>query len=106
MHTVTLDFVDPTHIDRLFNDASFLSRTSSLNPRRNGGRSIIVTDPVPMHTGLDSEIVVLSIFAQEIIRVIFPNSEENIRLLNADMTQRKGGLVLGTQQIIDSTTVG
>ena len=105
MNKIKLDFTDPKQVDQLMNDKAFHTRTSTLNPIKHTDKSIIVTDPVPEHSRVDSEIVVLSIFAQEIMRVIFPNSTETIRLIDPDMTKRKVGLALGNTAVINSTTV-
>lgn len=105
MNKIKLDFVDPKHVDQLMNDKAFHARTSTLNPIKHTDNSIVVTDPVPEHSRVDSEIVVLSILAQEIMRVIFPSSIETIRLIDPDMTKRKVGLVLGKIVVIKSTTV-
>jgi len=97
--------VDVNHVNMLMNDTGFIQRTTTLNPITNGSDSIQVVDPVPQHSALDSELVVLSIFAQEIMRLIFPNSTDEMHLLCSNMTERKGGLILGKQVIIKSTTV-
>lgn len=105
MNKIKLDFTSPEHVDQLMKDNDFHIRTSTLSPAKLNDKSIVVSDPVPNHSRIDSEIVVLSIFSQEIMRVIFPNSTETIKLIESDMTKRKIGLVLGGVKIIESTDV-
>lgn len=94
MRQIKLDFVDSNHLNTLLQDQVFNSEILYLKPRLlGGGKSIGLTDPILEHSSFDTEVVVLTIFARAMKRLIFPESEHDIMFMNPFANTRKGGLI-------------
>lgn len=105
MRTVMLEFVSNEDLNALLANDGFAQDINYLMPNRLDDRKIVLTDPVPQHDRLDSEVVVLSMFANGIKRILFPDTGYNIEFLVPFANAQKGGLRHDTQIVIHSTTV-
>jgi len=73
MRQIKLNFVDPNHLNILLQDQVFNSEIYYLTPRLlSSGNAIRLTDPIKEHSSFDTEVVVLTIFARAMKRLIFP----------------------------------
>ena len=106
MRTIKLEFSNSEDLSKLLQDKVFLQSIEYLNPDNTiNSNSIILIDPVSTHYYLDTEIVVLSIFARGINRILFPNIDNTIEYINPIVNQQKGGLVVNGKIIISSTDI-
>lgn len=105
MRTIKLQFVNGNHLSLLLADNLFMGDIQYLQPSKFDDKNIVLTDPIIQHGRLESEMVVLSIFARGIKRVIFPNTKYEIEFLDPYVGHQKGGLVYNDQKIIDSTDI-
>jgi len=95
MRQIKLNFVDPNHLSILLQDQGFKSEILYLKPQLlTGGKSIGLTDPIQEHSSFDTEVVVLTIFARAMKRLIFPESEHDVMFMNPFANTFKGGLIL------------
>ncbi len=96
MRQIKLNFVDQNHLKTLLEDQLFTSEIQYLKPQLlSGGKSIGLTDPIPEHSFFDTEVVVLTIFARAMKRLIFLESEHDVIFMNPFANTLKGGLILG-----------
>lgn len=105
MRAIKLEFANNVYLDQLINDTSFSKEIQYLNPNRINGTNLVLFDPVPQHDHLDTEAVILSIFARAIKRIIFPNTAFEIEFLNPFVNQQKGGVHHNGTRIITSTDI-
>lgn len=105
MREIKLHFVDANHLDLLLNDQRFMQEIKFLNPNRLDRLNISLSDPIPQHGYLDTEVVALSIFGRAIKRLIFPATNFDIEFKQAFTNQLKGGLTHNGSDVIDSTDV-
>jgi hypothetical protein len=105
MRAIKLHFVKPSHLEILLSDNELQTEIKYLNPKKLDTHSIGLYDPILQHYYLDTEMVVLSIFARAIKRLVFSNSNHNIVFLNPYVGQQKGGFAYNNEIIIDSTDI-
>lgn len=103
MNSIRLHFVSQEHLTDLLNDELLQTNIKYLNPERNGNNFLELTDSVEQHTELDTEIVILSIFARAIKRILYPDTQTQIEFLNPFVNQQKNGLRHDNLIIIDQT---
>jgi hypothetical protein len=101
MRQIKLTFVDQNHLNTLLQNELFKSEIHYLKPQiLGGGTSIGLSDPIPEHSSYDTEVVVLTIFARAMKRLIFLESEHEILFMYPFANANKGGLVLGGTTIV------
>lgn len=105
MRAIKLEFTDTVYLDQLINDTRFAEEIHYLNPNRINGNNLVLFDPVPQHDYLDTEAVILSIFARAIKRIMFSNTAFEIEFLNPFVNQQKGGVHHNGTRIITSTDI-
>jgi hypothetical protein len=103
MNTIRLHFVSQEHLNELLNDEELTIHLDYLNPSRTGDNFLELTDTVENHNVLDTEVVVLTILAKAIKRVLYPNTESQIEFLNPIANMQKNGLRHKNLIIIDQT---
>ncbi|WP_159258787.1 hypothetical protein [Tenacibaculum maritimum] len=103
MNSIRLHFVSQEHLNELLNDEELTINLDYLNPNRTGDNFLELTDTVENHNILDTEVVVLTIFAKAIKRVLYSNSQSQIEFLNPIANMQKNGLRHQNLIIIDQT---
>lgn len=103
MRTIKLHFTDNRFVQGLVADNQFMRDIAYMNPYQLDALNIVLTDSVEQHHPLDTEVVVLSVFANAIKRNFFADTAHNIEFLNPFANQQKGGLHHNGERIIDST---
>lgn len=101
MNSIRLHFVSQEHLNLLMNDDEFQSQIAHLNPERFENNYLDLTDTVEQHTNLDTEVVVLTVFARGIKRILYPETETQIEFLNPIVNRPKNGLRHDNLIIID-----
>ena len=101
MNSIRLHFVSREHLNLLMNDAEFQSQIEYLNPVRFENNYLDLTDTVEQHNVLDSEVVILAIFARGIKRILYPETQTQIEFLNPIVNRPKNGLRHDNLIIID-----
>jgi hypothetical protein len=101
MNSIRLHFVSNEHLTTLMNDAEFQLRIEHLNPEIIENNYLNLTDNVQQHNMLDSEVVILSIFARAIKRILYPDTSTQIEFLNPIVNRQKNGLKHDNLIIID-----
>lgn len=105
MQRLTLHFVAREQLTRLLEDDEFRTRIDYLEPVRVDENYLQLEDPVETHQEMDSEVVILSIFARGIKRLLYPDTNQNITFLNPDANGYKRGLMHDRLVIIDSVRI-
>jgi len=105
MRTIKLHFPNPNHLTTLLNNRNFQIEINYLKPSCIDDNNILLFDPIIEHNPLDSEVVVLSMFARAIKRILFPDSANSVEFLFPYVEQQKGGLIHNNIRIIDSTEI-
>lgn len=105
MYVIKLSFADKTQLDALLHNQSFFNEISHLTPNRTSDLDLLLTDPVPQHDSLDTEVVVLSMFARAFKRLFFRDTKHEIEFLTPYANALKGGLRHHTERLIVSTDV-
>lgn len=103
MNSIKLHFVSQEHLTILLNDENFQSEIKFFNPERNENNIIELTDSAEQHSELDTEVVILSIFARAIKRILYPKTQTQIDFLNPIANRQKNGLRHDNLIIIDQT---
>lgn len=103
MRNIKLHFTDSRYLIELLSDKDLESSISYLQPKQLDSVNIALTDPIDTHSRLDTEVVILTIFAKELKRLFFSNSNFQIEFLNPYANEQKGGLHHNGSIIIDST---
>lgn len=103
MNTIRLHFVSQEQLSLLLEDDILNSQLEHLNPVRVNNNILEITDNVDEHTVLDSEVVILTIFANAIKRILYSETETQIEFLNPFANQQKRGLRHDNLIIIDQT---
>ncbi len=101
--SIQLTFADPGHIDRILSDRYFSEHIANLKPVRTHEDKLVLIDPVVSHSDLDTEVVILSLFASGIKRILFPETPHQIEFLSPFPNQMKGGLHHRGEGIVTST---
>jgi hypothetical protein len=101
MRKIKLTFTDPNHLQLLLDDVNFSADINYLTPSRLDNKSIGLTDPIIEHTPFDTEVVVLTIFARAIKRLIFQESEHDVIFMNPFANTFKNGLVHGSTSLLN-----
>lgn len=83
------------------NDDEFQSQIEYLNPIRFENNYLDLTDTVEQHNVLDTEVVILTIFARGIKRILYPETQTQIEFLNPIVNRPKNGLRHDDLIIID-----
>lgn len=89
----------------LLNDQQFQAHINYLNPYLLDNNNIFLFDPVTKHNPLDTEMVILSIFARAIKDILFADTQYNVEFLNPFLGQQQGGLIHDRIKVIDSTDI-
>lgn len=103
MNRIRFFFEDQNLLTRLVEDDDFNATIAYLNCVRDGDNSVVVSDPQEIHTMLDTEILVLTMFGQHIKRIFYANSIDIIDFLNPIDIQKKDGIRLGNIILISRT---
>lgn len=101
MRKIKLTFTDPKHLQVLLQDTNFSSEINYLNPKSLSDNSIGLIDPINEHSSFDTEVVVLTIFARAMKRLIFPESEHDVTFMNPFANTFKSGLVHGSESLLN-----
>jgi len=102
MRQIKLEFTSEQVRDVLLTDRTFLSEINYLNPQVTGPNDVILFDPVQEHFSLDTEVVVLTLFAKAFKRLIFPTTTYEIEFLSPFANQSKIGLKHNNQILISN----
>ena len=102
MRQIKLEFTSGQDRDTLLEDKYFAEEIAYLNPIQTEPNGLILTDPVELHFSLDTEVVVLTLFARAFKRLIFATTPHDIEFLSPFANQSKIGLRHDSQILISN----
>lgn len=100
MREIKLEFMSGEERNTLLADPDFANEIAYLNPIAIDPNGLILTDPVEQHFSLDTEVVVLTLFARAFKRLMFPATSHHIEFLAPFANQSKMGLKHDRQILI------
>lgn len=105
MRQLKVHFPDPNHLTMLMNDSHFMARINHFTPFRLDDNYLVLSDSNELNDNYDSEMVILSAFADGIKKILFPKTPYPIEFIDPIPRRMKGGLSHNGERIIDSTDV-
>lgn len=100
MGQIKLEFTSRQERDILLADATFASEIAYLKPEPTDPNGLILFDPVQEHFQLDTEVVVLTLFAKAFKRIMFSTTTHDIEFLSPLANQSKMGIRHNKQILI------
>jgi hypothetical protein len=101
MRQIKLEFTSGQERDILLADKIFASEIEYLKPLPAEPNGLFLFDPVQEHFSLDTEVVVLTLFAKAFKRIMFPTTIYDIEFLSPLANKSKIG-IRHNQQILIS----
>lgn len=92
MRQIKLEFTSAQDRDTLLADNNFAGDIAYLKPILAAPNGLILTDPAEQHFSLDTEVVVLTMFARAFKRIMFSTTAHDIEFLSPIANQSKIGL--------------
>lgn len=105
MRQIELNFNSVEDRDTLLADKKFARDMAYLNPLPTESNRLILTDPVEEHSSLDTEVVVLTMFARAFKRIMFPTTPHEIEFLSPTANQSKIGIRHDTRILISNNQI-
>ena len=102
MSQIKLEFTSEQDRDTMLADNNFARDIAYLNPVPTAPNGLILIDPVKQHSSLDTEVVVLTMFARAFKRIMFPTTTHDIEFLSPTANQSKIGLRHDKQILISN----
>ena len=102
MRQIKLEFTSAQDRDTLLADSNFAREIAYLKPVPTAPNGLILTDPVEQHFSLDTEVVILTMFARAFKHIIFPTTTHDIEFLSPIANQSKIGLRHDNQILISN----
>ena len=101
MNRIKIHFVEENHLNLILNDEEFQLQSSYLNPVKFENNFINITDNNEFHDILATEVLILTICARAIKRIIYPDTTTHMEFLEKYPNHPKNGLRHGNSIIID-----
>jgi hypothetical protein len=107
MKQIKLHFPNSDYLTRLLNDDYLAATIHYLNPRTTANKNtlLLFEDEEYHNNDIDTEGVILAIFAEAFNRIIFPGTGDSARYINPFPDQFKIGLINNGEILIDNIEI-